>query len=586
MKPRFVLNSFGCALIVIAILGGLPALVSSVNADASDKGRRNVLFITCDQRLFQPVRAKGFRQPALDRLAARGVTFTNHYIASAVCTPSRGVIYSGRAPQVTGIQEEMMFGWTPSLPTNAVSMGTAMKRLGYATAYFGKFELDRDIVYPKPGVNYADALKKYGFDVWQPYGDVTGEKNQGYEVDGVIGAEGIRWLRTNSERLRKAGEPWFLVLSFINPHDIFFADVNPPGTSVQKGLKPGLIAAIPADAQYRKQWDFPMWSTLDEPLRAPGRPGAHWEFYRGTANVMGEVPTDRRDMWRAYDNFYLNLLRENDRCMGQVLDALDDLDLWKDTVVVFTSDHGELAGVHGGLRNKGPVSYEQNVHVPMIVVHPDVKGGQTTRALTSHIDLLPTLVGMTGAPRETATHITKGLPGRDFSTVLASPSSARPDAVRPGILFNYVGLSTVDARFFTSIFEAGFGKDGKFAMRPAELAGNHPDLDKRGFVAMTFDGRYKFARYYAPSQFNRPRTLEEILAWNDLELFDLEGDPEERNNLALDPKRNEALILRMNALLNELMAREVGVNDGRFLPPAVRPKGSVCCEGAPNASPK
>ncbi len=586
MKPRFMLNSFGCALMVIAILGGLPALASPVHAVASDKGRRNILFITCDQRMFQPVRAKGFRQPALDRLATRGVTFTNHYISSAVCTPSRGVIYSGLAPQVTGIQEEMMFGWTPSMSTNAVSMGTAMKQLGYKTAYFGKFELDRDMVFPKPGANYADALKKYGFDVWQPYGEVTGEQNQGYEVDGVIGAEGIRWLRTNAERLRKAGEPWFLVLSFINPHDIFFADVNPPGESVQKGLKPGLIAAIPADAQYRKQWDFPMWSTLDEPLRAPGRPGAHWEFYRGTANVMGEIPTERRDMWRAYDNFYLNLLRENDRCMGQVLDALDDLDLWKDTVVVFTSDHGELGGAHGGLRNKGPVSYEQNVHVPMIVVHPDVTGGKTTRALTSHMDLLPTLVGLTGAPREAAARITKGLPGRDFSTVLTSPSSARPDAVRPGILFNYVGLSTVDARFFTSIFEAGFGKDGAFAMTPAELAGNHPDLAKRGFVSMTFDGRYKFARYYAPSQFNTPRTLEEILAWNDLELFDLQDDPEERNNLALDPKRNEALILRMNALLNELMAREVGVNDGRFLPPAVRPKGSVCCEGTPTASTK
>jgi arylsulfatase A-like enzyme len=178
MKPRFILNSFGCALILIAIFGGLPALVSPVRADASDKGRRNVLFITCDQRMFQTVRAKGFRQPALDRLAARGVTFTNHYIASAVCTPSRGVIYSGRAPQVTGIQEEMMFGWTPSLPTNAVSMGTAMKRLGYRTAYFGKFELDRDIVFPKPGVNYADALKKYGFDVWQPYGEVTGSRTR------------------------------------------------------------------------------------------------------------------------------------------------------------------------------------------------------------------------------------------------------------------------------------------------------------------------------------------------------------------------------------------------------------------------
>jgi hypothetical protein len=110
MKPRFMLNSFGCALIVIAILGGSPALASPVHADASDKGRRNVLFITCDQRMFQPVRAKGFRQPALDRLADRGVTFANHYIASAVCTPSRGVIYSGLTPQMTGIQEEMMFG--------------------------------------------------------------------------------------------------------------------------------------------------------------------------------------------------------------------------------------------------------------------------------------------------------------------------------------------------------------------------------------------------------------------------------------------------------------------------------------------
>ena len=584
MKARFMLNIFDYVVILIAIRFGLTALASPVHAATPDAGKRNILFITCDQRMFQPVLAKGFCQPAVDRLAARGTTFENHYISSAVCTPSRGVLYTGRSPQVTGIQEEMMFGWTPGLPTNAVSIGTAMKGLGYTTAYFGKFELDPNIVFPKPGVNYADALKKYGFDLWQPYGDVTGEQNQGYEVDGLIGAEGVRWLRTNAERLRKADEPWFLVLSFINPHDIFFADVNPPGESVQKSLKAGLIAEIPADAQSRKQWDFPLWSTLDESLQAPGRPGAHGEFYQGTVNVMGEIPTERRDMWHAYNNDYLNLLHENDRSMGQVLDTLDNLDLWKDTVVVFTSDHGDLCGSHGGLRNKGPVSYEQIVHVPTIVVHPDVRGGQTTRALTSHIDVLPTLVGLTGAPRDAVADITRGLPGRDFSTVLANPSRASLDAVRPGILFNYVGLSTVDARFFTSLFEIGFGKDGAFAMTPAGLAGNHPDLSKRGFVSMTFDGRYKFARYYAPNQFNTPQTLEEILARNDLELFDLQVDPEEKNNLALDPRRHEQLILRMNALLNELMAREVGVNDGQFLPPAVRPKGSVRDEGLPAAA--
>ena len=462
-----------------------------------------------------------------------------------------------------------MFGWTPSLPTDKLSIGTVMKRLGYSTAYFGKFELDSSIVFPEPGVNYTNKLKRYGFDEWQPYGEVTGEMNQGYEMDGIIGAEGISWLRTNAD----SKKPWFLTLSFINPHDIFFANVNPPGEQVQKSL-PGMTTPIPTDAQTSKNWDFSLWSTLDEPLQAPGRPKAHWEFYKATIDVTGEIPIERRDMWYTYQNFYLNLLRENDRCIGQVLDALDDLNLWENTVVVFTSDHGELGGAHGGLRNKGPVAYEQNVHVPMIIVHPNVKGGQTTQALTSHIDVLPTLVGLTGAPKEVANEITKDLPGRDFSTILESPSNAPLNAVRPGILFNYVGLSTIDANFYKNLF-ANWNDINGFAMNPDEFAEHHPDLTKRGFVAMTFDGRYKFARYYSPSYFNTPLNLKDIQGWNDLELFDLKNDPDEQNNLALNPEHNQELILKMNALLNELIALEVGKNDGQFLPMTVRPKDSA-----------
>ncbi len=567
-----------CYLLVTGVL------LNSCNTKPEVKiiEKPNILFITCDQRMFQSIQAKGFDQPAIDRLADRGVSFMNHYIASAVCTPSRGVIYSGLAPQVTGIQEEMMFGWTPSLPTDNFSIGTAMKKLGYSTAYFGKFELDSSIVFPDAGVNYTNKLKRYGFDVWQPYGEVTGEMNQGYEIDGLIGAEGISWLRTNAESLQKKDEPWFLTLSFINPHDIFFADVNSPGEEVQKGL-PGITANIPANTKTSKNWDFSLWSTLDEPLKAPGRPEAHWEFYQGTIDVVGEIPVNRKDMWNTYENYYLNLLRENDRCIGQVLDALDDLNLWENTIVVFTSDHGELCGSHGGLRNKGPVSYEQNVHVPMIVVHPNVKGGQSTQALTSHIDILPTLVGLTGAPQEIVDEIIRDLPGRDFSSILANPSIASPDAVRPGILFNYVGLSTIDADFYGNLFK-NWDDLGGFAMNPEELALHPPDLSKRGFVAMTFDGRYKFARYYAPSHFNTPVTMKEILDWNDLELFDLQNDPEEQNNLALEPVQNKKLILRMNTLLNELMALEVGENDGRFLPPEVRPKDRALYESAPNKS--
>ena len=97
-------------------------------------------------------------------------------------------------------------------------------------------------------------------------------------------------------------------------------------------------------------------------------------------------------------------------------------------------------------------------------------------------------------------------------------------------------------------------------------------LDKRGFLSFVFDGRYKFARYYAPTAFNTPQTMEEIFKSNDVQLFDLQNDPDEVHNLALAPEKNKELILRMNGLLNDLIAKEVGVNDGRFMAPFLNPK--------------
>jgi arylsulfatase len=95
------------------------------------------------------------------------------------------------------------------------------------------------------------------------------------------------------------------------------------------------------------------------------------------------------------------------------------------------------------------------------------------------------------------------------------------------------------------------------------------NLTKRGLLALVFDGRYKFGRYYAPTACNTPRTIEEVLKNNDVQLFDLQTDPQEVQNLALDPGKNQALILRMNALLNDLMAKEVGTNDCELLTSAM-----------------
>jgi len=113
--------------------------------------------------------------------------------------------------------------------------------------------------------------------------------------------------------------------------------------------------------------------------------------------------------------------------------------------------------------------------------------------------------------------------------------------------------------------------DGLIFRRPTPPL-SQAKLDKRGFLSFVYDGRYKFARYYAPTAFNTPRTVEEILRNNDVQLFDLESDPEETHNLALEPDNNRALILRMNELQNDLIAKEVGVNDGRFLIPFIGSK--------------
>jgi arylsulfatase len=176
------------------------------------------------------------------------------------------------------------------------------------------------------------------------------------------------------------------------------------------------------------------------------------------------------------------------------------------------------------------------------------------------LDLLPTFVGMTGVPEASRSVEVKALPGHDFSSLLADPEKAGVHAVRAGVLFNYLGLASVDGDYLTKIMSS-------LATRQPPPPLSAAKLDKRGFLSFVFDGRYKFARFYAPTAFNTPQTVEEIFKSNDVQLFDLEKDSDEVLNLALAPEKNKELILRMNGLLNDLIAREVGANDGRFLLP-------------------
>jgi arylsulfatase len=526
----------------------------------------NIIFVIVDQRTYHLFAGNDYSLPGIDAIARHGVTFRNHYIASAMCSPSRAAFLTGRPPQVNGVFDQMQYAFVPTLNPNLPNMGSVLKGLGYKTAYFGKFEMDKKILEPEPTVNYGRAAQSYGFDVFGAGGDIGSAPRDGYNNDPFIAGESVRWLRESASEARRTGQPFFMVASFVNPHDIMFGNGNVPGQpAIEQAVTPMVLPPVPESLIYQRRWAFTLPQSLRESLTASGMPRALLEYRQGWDGWSGTIPTDRRDMWSIFYNYYLNTIRDEDRALQQIVDALDDMDLWRDTVVVFTADHGEMGGAHGGLKGKGPFAYEANAHVPLVIAHPAAKAGAATTALTSHIDLVPTFAGLTGLPDTNRPAAVRALPGRDFSTLLADPEKAGVQTVRPGVLFNYVGVSTVDGDYLTKVMSS-------LALRQPQPPVSQVNLDKRGFLSFAFDGRYKFARYYAPAAFNTPQTLEEILGKNDLQLFDLESDPDEIHNLALEPEKNRATILRMNALLNDLMVKEVGVNDGRFLPEDIRPK--------------
>jgi arylsulfatase len=209
------------------------------------------------------------------------------------------------------------------------------------------------------------------------------------------------------------------------------------------------------------------------------------------------------------------------------------------------------------------------------VSHPAYAGGAQCRAVTSHLDIAPTLVAFSGAPAETRAAIVKGLPGKDLSGLLAAPAAAAIDAVRDGVLFNYNMFAYLDGDYLNKAV-AHIQAGGK----PNELkgAGIVPDMLKRGAVRSVYDGRYVFARYFSPKQHNRPTTLEQIQKFNDVELFDTAADPLEMNNLATGRARNRELLLAMNDKLNRLIDAEVGEDRGQMLPGGVDAGWEVTAE--------
>jgi len=530
----------------------------------------NILFVFTDQERYAPRWPAGLSLPAHERLQEAGVTFTQHYTSAIMCTPSRSVLMTGLQTADNKMFDNCDCPWQQSLSPKVPTIGHMLRQAGYYTAYKGKWHLNKEFDSHNPTSLFTREMEEYGFADYASPGDLVGHDLGGYQFDHLISGSAVTWLRRHGRPLSDAGTPWSLFVSLVNPHDVMYFNTDAPGQKVQDTGKL-LKRATPAPNHpiYRKTWDVPVPTTLREPLDAAGRPKAHGEFLKVWDHVLGHIPLEE-DRWRRFNDFYINSIRSVDAQVQTILEELDALGLTERTIIVFTADHGEMAGAHG-LRGKGPFAYEESIHIPFIVVHPDVKGGQACQALSSHIDVAPTLLSLAGANATRRGEFAgRDLPGKDLAPVLSAGASAGVHAARQSVLFAYSALVATDATLIQLAGEAI--AQNRSPKEELEKAGYKPDLKKRGSLRTMFDGRHKFSRYFGPVGRNRPATLEDLYKANDVELFNLQTDPEETVNLAADRKNNAPLIQAMSAKLEAAIKAEIGVDDGREMPemPAVK----------------
>jgi arylsulfatase len=401
-------------------------------------------------------------------------------------------------------------------------------------------------------------MAEYGFSDYFGIGDMIAHTNGGYLHDGVIASMTRSWLRGKATTLEAENTPWFMAVNLINPHDVMYYNTDLPGQPARQAETAMMpLNREPASAQFQQEWDYALPESRNQPVSGSGRPAAHLDFADARGALVGRVPNED-DRWRRLNDYYLNSVQSVDRHVLDILNELEDVGMAENTIIIYTSDHGELGGAHG-INGKGATSYQEQNSVPFILSHPGFEGNKRCKAVTSHLDIATTLVSLAGGNPDAEPNLN----GRDISVALEDPEAASLDAIRSGTVFSYNMFAFQDREFMLNVSE--FLRNGG---KPADLPAKNwrPNLGNRGAIRSVYDGRYKFSRYFSPQQHNTPGSIEELFSNNDVELFDLESDPREMINLAMDPRVNGELLVAMNDKLNRLIALEVGEDIGQMLP--------------------
>jgi arylsulfatase A-like enzyme len=538
------------------------AAMNAKTPDAPPVRLPNILVLCMDQWDAHMQLSDAVKLPALRRLEAQGVSFDRQYCTVPICTPSRATMWTGVHAKQTGLWDNTNFAWIGELSTDVPTIGHLLRAQGYHTAFKGKWHLSE-----VPGGE--DALERYGFADYQQWGDMFGGPLQGEMLDGTVAFEVADWLE---HRAPKLDRPWLLVCSLINPHDIMFLQTDPVEAPHPNGAMAGLQTKVQQLGWFQLQWDLKLPDNHADDLALQPYGVRHYKEFVDTN--YGRVPDDRRDLWLARRNYLVNCMRLVDAQFEKIVQALERLGLWRDTVIIFTGDHGEMNGAHR-MAQKGAIAFDEAAVVNLTVCAPGGAQGRRTTAVGSHLDLAPTLLAFAGLPQEQVRARYPHLKGRSLKDVITAPQQPGPrgsvDAPGDGALVCWDGLHALDNDWamtgaVKALTEMGTsGPHGPDVGRDARLkeAGRRygaPDFRRRTFFRAVVDGQFKLVRWFCPEEYGNPATLDDLYAHADVALYDLVNDPGELDNLGHPdhPRHDRALVERMLAKLHALVREEIG----------------------------
>lgn len=343
------------------------------------KNKPNILLIVSDQHRYDCTGFSGqypVKTPNIDRLAAEGMWFSNAYTPIPICCPSRQCLLNGRRPESFGA----LWNFDNSLPTGALkpteyAWPRDLKRVGYRTGFVGKWH-----------VNPEFGPSEYGYDDWVGEHEYAAFRKEKYpegsirsdwkgQLDTVpLEDSSTHWLAARTiemiRRYARTGEPWHIQLDFPQPH----------------------LPCCPSE-EFASLYDpeqVPAWGGFQDNLR--NKP-----YIQRQQRVNWEVEGMTWPEWQPVAARYYAIISQMDEAIGRVVRSLKELGLDEDTVVIYTSDHGDMCGSHG-MVDKHYILYDDVVRVPLAVRWPSVirAGARCEAFVYQFMDLAPTLLEIAG----------------------------------------------------------------------------------------------------------------------------------------------------------------------------------------------